>query len=1156
METIGASFKIDINNLKAGLTTANKLIRESQSQFKAAAAGLDSFSDAQKISESKIKSLNEIIPIQEKKVQALKDQYQKLVDDGLDETSDRAIYLRTQINKETESLEKNKKELKNLEDSSEDAGDELEDLGDEAEKTSGSFTVMKGALANLVADGFRMAIQAAKDFAKEMVNVGMTFDDSMAQVAAVSGAAGDDLEKLRNKAKEMGSTTKFTASEAADAFNYMAMAGWKTEDMLGGIEGILNLAAASGSDLATTSDIVTDALTAMGYEAKDAGRLADVMAAASSNANTNVEMMGQTFQYAAPLVGALGYNMEDTAVAIGLMANSGIKGEKAGTALRSMLTRLASPPKACSESMEELGISITDSEGKMKSLETVMVELREKFATLDETQQAHHASNIAGQEAMSGLLAIVNAAPADFDKLTEAVAKSEGAAQNMSDTMLDTLGGDMTVLQSQIEGVRLEIYEELEPTLRGFVGEAQKAIKKINWKKVGTEAKNILKKLADTAKSFAKNVLPTVKKALEVVGKALKFVVDNFEWLSKVVLGAVAAFQAFKAVMAITTAITAAKTAIAGLSAGVGIATKAQVGWNAAMSANPIGAVITAVALLAVGLGILITKMSEQAEAADPLNRKYKEQQEKANELTSELNEMNQAYKDLKAEKQEQLNASQSEFRYYQDLWNELQGIIDQNGKVQEGYEARAQYIADALNEGLGLEIQFVDGVMQQYDELSKSIDDVIEKQRYQAILAINQESFKTATEEQEKQARVVRDANKALEDQQELIAELQGAYEAAQAKVDSALTTNSKNDFAVSNATIAANQAKEKLDNAKKTLAELTSARNDAQTVLEGYLYDIAIYEQNYANFQAGNYDKMITNTWEYVNSFKDAEDAKKAMLEDDVEVTDVQLAALKSLYAQTGDEIVKNMIDNYEKQKEEQEKSLEAYNSATESGLNANSLIWQGATETILGNITGKNIDFFNAGNGLVQMMIDGQKAGEPLAADEMTSIVQNVIQKVIDGEIDAKEAGENLIEGVNSGIKNQNKQNSVFSSIATFGSNLLSRLKQSVQEQSPSKATRKMGQFLVEGMTLGIKDEEKSAIRQVSSFGESVLSAFQNQVGDLNGNYDLSGMMGAVGNGGNKMVTVNQYNTYSQAHSRYELYKTKQQTAAAVRLALGTV
>ena len=194
----------------------------------------------------------------------------------------------------------------------------------------------------------------------------------MSKVAAISGATGDDLKALTDKAKEMGATTKFSASESADALQYMAMAGWKTDDMLSGLEGIMNLAAASGEDLATTSDIVTDALTAFGLTAEDSTHFADILAQASANANTNVGMMGETFKYVAPVAGALGYSAEDTALAIGLMANSGIKASQAGTSLRSIMSRMAKPTKEVQNAMNKLGVSLTDSSGNMKTLNELM----------------------------------------------------------------------------------------------------------------------------------------------------------------------------------------------------------------------------------------------------------------------------------------------------------------------------------------------------------------------------------------------------------------------------------------------------------------------------------------------------------------------------------------------------------------------------------------------------------------------------------------------------------------------------------------------------------------------------------------------------------------------------------------------------------------
>ena len=195
----------------------------------------------------------------------------------------------------------------------------------------------------------------------------------------------------------MGAKTKFSATESADAFSYMAMAGWKTADMLDGIEGIMYLAGASGEDLAQTSDIVTDALTAFGMEASDTNEFVDVLAKTASNANTNVSLMGETFQYVAPVAGALGYDVKDVSVAIGLMANSGIKASNAGTALRSLLTNLAKPTDSVKAAMKELGISLTDSKGEMKDFSTLMVDMRGSFSKLTEEQKAQYAASLAGK---------------------------------------------------------------------------------------------------------------------------------------------------------------------------------------------------------------------------------------------------------------------------------------------------------------------------------------------------------------------------------------------------------------------------------------------------------------------------------------------------------------------------------------------------------------------------------------------------------------------------------------------------------------------------------------------------------------------------------------------------------------------------------------
>lgn len=307
-----------------------------------------------------------------------------------------------------------------------------------------------------------LSVAAAGAFGAFAIKSGMDFEAQMSKVQAISGATATEIATLTAKAKEMGAKTKFSATESAQALEYMAMAGWKADQMVSGLPGIMNLAAASGEDLAEVSDIVTDALTAFGLKASDSAHFADVLAKASSSSNTNVSLMGNTFQYVAPVAGALGYSIEDTAVAIGLMANAGIKGEKAGTALRGALTNLAKPSDTVAGYMDALGVSLTDTRGNVKPLSALMVDLRQKFAGLTDAQKAEYAAGIAGKEAMSGLLAIVNASDADFNNLTQAIANSDGTAQSMAQTMQNNLKGQLEQLGGAVETVGLTFYDAIK----------------------------------------------------------------------------------------------------------------------------------------------------------------------------------------------------------------------------------------------------------------------------------------------------------------------------------------------------------------------------------------------------------------------------------------------------------------------------------------------------------------------------------------------------------------------------------------------------------------------------------------------------------------------------------------------------------------------
>ena len=386
-------------------------------------------------------------------------------------------------------------------------GEDLKNLGD---KISGVGTTLTKTVTTPIVGLGTVAVKTAADF-----------DTAMSQVGAVSGATGKDLDALRDKAREMGSKTKFSASEAAEAMNYMAMAGWKTSDMLSGIEGIMNLAAASGEDLATTSDIVTDALTAFGLTAADSGHFADILAAASSNANTNVSMMGETFKYCAPIAGALGFSAEDTAEAIGLMGNAGIKSTQAGTALRTIMSNLSGEVKICGSSIGEVTIATTNADGSMRDLSAILADCRTAFGGLSESEKAAAAEALVGKNAMSGFLALMNAAPADIEKVSSAIANCDGKSAEMAATMQDNLAGQLTILKSQLEELAISFGEILMPAIRQIVTWVQGFVDKLNGMDEGT--KNTIVTIGLLAAAIGP-VLIVIGKVVSAVGSIMTFI--------------------------------------------------------------------------------------------------------------------------------------------------------------------------------------------------------------------------------------------------------------------------------------------------------------------------------------------------------------------------------------------------------------------------------------------------------------------------------------------------------------------------------------------------------------------------------------------------------------------------------------------------------
>lgn len=451
---------------------------------------LESVNKTIKTTQSELKDVNKLLKLDPSNTEAVT-QKQRMLKEAIEATKEKLTTLKTAAEQANQQLADGKitqdqydalqreiveteQNLKSLQEQAavtnttlakiDAVGEKLQTVGSQVEGVGKKFLPVTAAVTGLGT----AAVKTAADF-----------DQEMSKVAAISGATGSDFDSLREKAREMGAKTKFSASEAASAMEYMAMAGWKTGDMLDGIEGIMNLAAASGEDLATTSDIVTDALTAFGLSAADSGHFADILAAASSNANTNVSMMGETFKYCAPIAGALGFSAEDTAEAIGLMANSGIKASQAGTSLRSIMNNLAGEVTFAGKNIGEVTIATSNADGSMRSLNDILADCRVAFSGLTESEKAANAESLVGKNAMSGFLALMNAGEGDIDKLRGAIENCDGSAESMAETMQDNLNGQLTILKSQLEELAISFGDLLMPTIRKIVSAVQAFVDKL-----------------------------------------------------------------------------------------------------------------------------------------------------------------------------------------------------------------------------------------------------------------------------------------------------------------------------------------------------------------------------------------------------------------------------------------------------------------------------------------------------------------------------------------------------------------------------------------------------------------------------------------------------------------------------------------------------
>lgn len=568
----------------------------------------DSSEEVQKL-EQELTEANEEYAKQERCIEALNTKISRWNTD-LNNTKRELVETDRALEETTDSIENYDANLNAAERETEEFGETMGKAGANTE----TLRVSLGSLvsAQVVVDVLRNCARAIKEVATAAIDVGGKFEASMSKVEALSGASGDSLARLSDKAKEMGKSTIYSASESADAFSYMALAGWKVEEMLEGIEPVLNLAASANMDLAEASDIVTDYITAFGLKAEDAAHFSDAMATAMSTSNTTVEELGEAYKNVAATCGSMGIAMEDATAVLSTMANAGVKGAEAGTALNSILTRIATNTNGAADKLKEYGVEVYDAEGKMNSISSILNGVADAWGYLSQEEQATLAKTVAGvrqyskfQTIMLGVSDAAKEGGQSFDDYAESLRNCDGAAEAMAKTMQDNLTGDITILKSALEGLGIATEGAFDDAFRESVQGATEAVSRLEDSITNGDLGVSLSNLGEQLAYLADELITATTEALPGFIDGLSWLIDNIDYIGAGIKTVIAGFATYKIATVAAT-----------------ISTE---GFTAALLSNPIGAVAVAITTAAVAIYEFCDASYEAARSEDEVARRSEE---------------------------------------------------------------------------------------------------------------------------------------------------------------------------------------------------------------------------------------------------------------------------------------------------------------------------------------------------------------------------------------------------------------------------------------------------------------------------------------------------------------------------------------------------
>lgn len=808
---------------------------------------------------------------------------------------------------------------------------------------SSGFSSGLSKLGSAATKGLAAAGTALAGVSGYALKVGSDFEAAMSRVAGISGATGKDLERLEKTAKELGSTTKFSATEAAEAMENLASAGFTTNEIIDATPGLMDLAAAAGEDLASSADIAASTLRGFGLEASEAGHVADVLAENANRTNAAVADTGEAMKYVAPVAKAMGISMEETAAAVGLLANAGIKGGQAGTTLRGALTRLVKPTEDMEGVMEELGITFFDNEGKMKSLTEIIAILQDSTKGLTDEQKNNALATLFGQEALSGMLALINEGPDALDELTTAYETCDGAAAKTAKTMNDNLKGSLDELESAMEGAGITAYKKFEKPIRKAIQGATEEISDLDKAMSSGKLSDSMDTVAEGLGAVAETALGLATDAIPVLIDGFAFVVDNGQAVITTAGAIGGALLAMKMKQIVTTDIlpfvsglksaaqaaadfaygqqaavafgisytenlTVMQAAVGLVTGKISLATAATTAWNSACT------------FLGGPLGILVTAIGAVTVGAVAFAASFDQSKNSLMQTAQAVDDAKKSYEEIEQTKAEAIETNMEEANHLESLRQKLDTIVDANGRVKKGYEGTAEYIINTMNEALGTNIEIVDGVIQKYDEASQQMSTYIEKMKAQAVLEAQAEALKQAEELYDKNAEEIANTNAEIE-----------KYQADLNKRMAELRDQGLSDQEIyNNGAVTQDRA---------LLEHYQSKKQELEDVQIGIIQDKATYYSNLELMQEGSLESLKKINQSEIAEYNDQGERIADTLEEQYAEELLNLESHQKALAATKDEARKKEIqadiEASKKHLEDLENQLNAEKDTLEYGL-----------------------------------------------------------------------------------------------------------------------------------------------------------------------------------------------------------------------------